>query len=97
MSPRDVVKEVCRRMGVEYRRLMRGCRWRSVSAARSVAAYVLRVRFRFSYPELTQFLGVADHTTVLWHVRRALKTAWMLDEARDYLAREMRLQLEGAL
>lgn len=45
-------------------------RHRSLSRARDIAAYVLRERGGFSYPEIGALLGGRDHSSVMAAVRR---------------------------
>ena len=85
IEPDEMVRLVCSAMGVPYQRLMDKSRRPDVVDARSVAAFVLRTRYGFSYPQLAPFLGCKDHTSAMYHFGRTEQTPSLAEKARTFL------------
>ncbi len=85
IEPEEMVRRVCTHMGVPYKRLMEKSRQPDVVDARSVAAYVLRARYGFSYPTLAPLLGCKDHTSAMYHFSRTEQTPALGEKARTFL------------
>ena len=66
----DMVRLVGEALKVDPAALRSKEQHRSLSWARDIAAYVLRERGGFSYPEIGALLGGRDHSSVMAAVRR---------------------------
>lgn len=97
MNPRQVVADICRSLGVPLKRWYAKGRQSDVSNARSIAAYVLRLRFRMSFPTLAMHLQCTDHTSAMYHFNRCRETPWLLEEGRKRLGWMLRDQLSADL
>ncbi len=66
LKPNDVLEAVSRAFGVSNERLLGRERTREVALPRQVAMYLLREEGGVSLPQIGEFVGGRDHTTVIY-------------------------------
>ena len=69
----DILETVARRFGVRPEQLKGKGRSKEVALPRQVAMYLIREHTGASFPEIGQFFGGRDHTTVLYAVQKIQK------------------------
>ncbi len=69
----EIAQAVARRFGVRPEELKAKGRAKEVVLPRQLAMYLIRERLSASFPEIGQFFGGRDHTTVLYAVQKVQK------------------------
>jgi chromosomal replication initiator protein len=106
MSPAHIISIVAVRHGLTSAEITGPCRLKHVSFARHVAMWLVRSRLHYSYPAIARAFRRADHTTVIYAVRKisdfmrldpvfAADVEALLDQVRAPLAMTRAKQLEG--
>ncbi|MFC1638576.1 helix-turn-helix domain-containing protein, partial [Patescibacteria group bacterium] len=88
ITHRDIIQAVADFYDLTYEDLVNKGRRKRVAIPRQIAMYIIRNELKSSYPEIGEFLGGRDHTTVMHAFKKidqALKEDLKLKENIDLL------------
>ena len=94
LKPNDVLEAVSRAFGVSNERLLGRERTREVALPRQVAMYLLREEGGVSLPQIGEFVGGRDHTTVIYACEKVTDMMETDDRFRRQIL-QIREQLYG--
>lgn len=94
LEPNDVLEAVSRAFGVSNERLLGRERTREVALPRQVAMYLLREEGGVSLPQIGEFVGGRDHTTVIYACEKVTDMMETDDRFRRQIL-QIREQLYG--
>ena len=94
LKPADVLEVVSRTFGISNERLLGRERTREVALPRQVAMYLLREEGGVSLPQIGEFIGGRDHTTVIYACEKVTDMMETDDRFRRQIL-QIREQLYG--
>lgn len=95
VDPQQLLRAVAEEFQISPEKLMSPSRARKVVLPRQVAMYLLREDAGYSYPQIGQFFGGRDHTTVMYACEKMAR-AYERDEALRKRIRRIRERLYSA-
>ncbi len=95
VDPQQLLRAVAEEFQISPEKLMSPSRTRKVVLPRQVAMYLLREDAGYSYPQIGQFFGGRDHTTVMYACEKMAR-AYERDEALRKRIRRIRERLYSA-
>ena len=96
LTPETILSTVAKHYGLSEKELTGRSRTRAISLPRQLAMYLIREETRTSLPQIGQFLGGRDHTTIM-HGYDKISTQIETDQQlrRDWLAIKQTLSENG--